>query len=405
MPKRNVMILDHYLMPYLIDPDNVRTFMDNRLIYFTKDEKTRRQNSQIWNYDVSEYLFAGYGMAQYQIRSLAVMGGVRIEHTNASYNGFRVLAEEVAGLESVMKTDAEPSHTHIFPNAQLRYYPGERSHVHLAYTKTIQRADFHALNPFELINTQELTVFRGNPGLEPVISHNFDFSVTHHFRNMGALNAGVFFKDLSNFVVLEQKEVPLQRGEMEAFDRIMADDENTIIISETSFANSGQGAQLYGVELWWHQNLDFLPGFLSNLGTFANYTWSQSTIDSERNDVTLAYQSPHAVNAALNYSQSRFFFQLAYHWTAEYLIQTGSQDLAPSISTTDPVFMDQYVNGWSDLSASFRFRISNQFRFWAYASNLLTRETTRYTHSRNLYPTNINSMTGRDVRVGISYNF
>jgi hypothetical protein len=99
-----------------------------------------------------------------------------------------------------------------------------------------------------------------------------------------------------------------------------------------------------------------------------------------------------------------FFSQISYHWTASYLSSLGSNGAAPSVHGQDSVYLDRYQDGWSDLTASFRFRISNQFRFWADASNLLGTERVLYQYSRQFYPTQIDYNGGRNFRIGIRYD-
>jgi len=176
---------------------------------------------------------------------------------------------------------------------------------------------------------------------------------------------------------------------------------------EGRFENNDETATLYGVEISWQQWLNFLPGVLSNLSVYGNYAWISSTynVDFREDEVALPGQSPHVVNAALTYDQGRFSTQVSYHWTSESLSLIGQdQFLPPSADTNTPIYRDRYVDSWSDVSFSFRFRIAEQFRFWADVYNLLNRERIAYEYDRVLYPVETEWIGGRTFQAGIRFD-
>lgn len=67
---------------------------------------------------------------------------------------------------------------------------------------------------------------------------------------------------------------------------------------------NGESAYVYGLEIAWQQKLDFLPGFWSDFGIYANYTYSKSEakviVPVERR-IALPMQTPHVYNVALSY--------------------------------------------------------------------------------------------------------
>ncbi len=307
-------------------------------------------------------------------------------------------------------TDTVRSHsrTDFFPNAQIAFAPRDLTRLRMAYSKTIERTAFEVLAPFEFVNRRDTLLFRGNPELDPVISNNLDLYLDHRLMDLGLFSVGVFYKDLSNFQIFEERRIEVLKGDYTGIDPLFENQDFTVLpVRERTFRNSDKSATLFGVELSWHQHYAFLPGFLGNFGTWINYTWSESIRETDREyDVALLYQSPHVVNGALDYTQGRFFTQVAYHWTAEML--SGLQQmptLAPSIDSTEGVFMDQYQDGWSDLSVTFRFRISDNFRFWADVSRLLGNErVAQYLYSRDLYPVMIDYTAGLRLEMGLRFD-
>ncbi len=381
--------LEHYLIPYTLDTENTRIFFHSSRPGFTKDVDLEHERSDIWNYQSNEQIYSGYGMSTLEAGRFTLLVGARLEHTGSSNEGNHVLINEDGEHVSTTPVSYDNSYTNLFPNAQLVFSTGSRSNVQLAWSQSIARPDFSLTAPFELVNARDSLVFRGNPELNPVTSDNLDLHFEYFYHNTGALSIGLFHKQLSGYVVERQQTIT--SGEYSGWQ-------------DRTFDNGDETATLYGVELSWQQNLAILPGFLRRLSTYANYTWTESAYEVGFRDgeVALPGQSPHVVNAALLYSQGRFSGQVAYHWTAVALSRLQENPvLMPSIDSGQLVYADSYLDGWTDVSASMRIRISSNFRFWADLYNLLNVERIQYDHTRDLYPREINLMGGRGFRAGI----
>jgi TonB-dependent receptor len=398
-------VLDQYHIPWMVDLDNLRDFFLINSAGMSKNREKMRKTSDYRNYKISENIYAGYSMVSFQAGRLSLSGGMRMEYTYLNNSGRLTEFDRFGRYEQTTSINRSHNHLDFFPNVRLGYDPGEQTRLQLGYYRSINRPSFQMLAPFELVNRQDTTLYRGNPSLEPVFAHHVDFQADHHLPGLGILSAGLFYMELDNFAVLEQQTIHVREGDFPGFDPMFDEQTTEIPVRGQTYQNSRQSATVYGMELSWQQNLAFLPGFLGNLGIYANYTWSHSVYKTDRSkDSTLPFQSPQVVNAALNYTHGRFFSQISYHWTASYLSSLGSNGAAPSVHGQDSVYLDRYQDGWSDLTASFRFRISNQFRFWADASNLLGTERVLYQYSRQFYPTQIDYNGGRNFRIGIRYD-
>ena len=67
-----------------------------------------------------------------------------------------------------------------------------------------------------------------------------------------------------------------------------------------------EGGELEGFEISYQQPLSFLPGFLSNLGVLANYTYVNSEIEYPDGTInTLSNLSKRAYNGTLYYEDDR----------------------------------------------------------------------------------------------------
>ncbi|MEX2603148.1 MAG: TonB-dependent receptor, partial [Gracilimonas sp.] len=362
-------------------------------------------DSHIRNYYADEQIYAGYGMLDIEYDPFTLMAGIRAEFSNMDYDGRKVEFNRFGQFDSVKNTSATNSYMNLFPNARLLYQINDQSEIHLAYSKTIRRPDFQMLNPFVLALPQDTLLYAGNTELDPLKADNFDLGWNYAFSNKGFISVNVFFKSLSDYIDLREDELTIQRDEYPVFNGLFEDGENQITIHQQKFQNSSNNATLYGVELAIQNELNFLPGVLSNLSAKANYTYSQAEFDGDRSETTaLPGQSPHVVNAAVNYKQDRFSAQLSYHWTAEMLtnLQETAQD-APSIGN-NPMYLDRYQDGYSDLSASLSYQLSDEVQLWANIYNLLFTEQIEYAENREFYPTSIYKREGIEFNAGVRFS-
>ena len=398
-------VFNNYNLPWLVTRNAVNSFFRNNIPTMGLNREAMHLASDPLNYQIIENIYSGYGMLDLNLGDFRLLGGVRLEHTFLKNDGRLTIMDRFGRYNSTEDTTRTHNQTNLFPNAQIIYTHENATRIHLAYSRTIERAAYHVLAPYEFVNRRDTVLIRGNMEIDPVSSDNFDLRLDHNFSRSGSFSLGLFYKKISNILVFEERVIQAKRGDFKGIDGMLAADADEIRVYESMFRNSDREATLYGFEVSWQHNLGFLPGFLSNMGTFVNYTWSDSDISTDREEgIPLAYQSPHVVNAALNYAIGRFFTQVSYHWTAEYLFSAGQSGLAPSVDRVNNVYLDQYQDGWSDLSASFRFRLARNFQIWADAKNLLTNETLYYTHSRSDYPTMVNLRPAREFRIGLRYD-
>jgi len=386
----SVLESDDYMIPWYIKPDNARRYFEYNLPSFRSETALQHENSDIWNYGALEGIYSGYGMFSWYIGLFNITGGARVEHTNAEYKGNNVLFNEIGFFDSTTDTTVNNSYTNLFPNLQLKIEPTEQSVIQAAYSRSIARQNFYDITPFRLVHHLNSTIFRGNPDLDPMISDNLDLLLGHNIGNMGHLNLGLFYKNISNFVIERIRTV-----EGGAFDGY----------TERTFEIGDETAQIFGIEAAWQQGFGFLPGILGNLGTYVNYTWSHSEFDAEfrDDDVRMPGQSPHVVNAALNYRQGRFTGQVAYHWTAESIVRLAEEP-TPAPSAGGQIYRDRYEDGARDLSVTARFRISDNFRLWADATNLLKDERIQFTRSRSMYPVETDFRRSSVFRIGLRFD-
>ncbi|MGJ8681462.1 TonB-dependent receptor [Paraglaciecola sp.] len=253
-------------------------------------------NSLGQSYVSEEDVLAVYGMVTMDIDNWHVVAGVRLEDTQFSTSGNRVelVVDEVADTETVGVTPlaVEKDYSHFMPNLNVRYDMNEQLVMRFAYTQTIARPTFEDAAAFQLIETEskdddgvieiERKAEVGNPELDPYESTNLDFSVEYYPGHIGVLSASIFYKDIDNFIVLQEVE---DNGQWDGFDEVLQ-------------KVNGGSASLQGFELAWTKNFD------SGLMLSANGTF----IDA---DDQLPQQADVVGNLMLGYENDNFSSRLS----------------------------------------------------------------------------------------------
>lgn len=156
----------------------------------------------------------------------------------------------------------------------------------------------------DLPNNQRWIV--GNIGLKPFIADQFDFGIEWYFDSNSMVSAGVFTKDVKNFVnVLNSTAAaaeipfPLTRPEEAANGWIVQQKEN------------GKDAMIQGLELQYQQY------FGNGFGSLINYTYTDSETDattfSDLNSV-MSDSSRHSYNLSGYYEDELVQLRLSYNW-------------------------------------------------------------------------------------------
>ena len=166
--------------------------------------------------------------------------------------------------------------------------------VRAAWTNTISRPNYFDLVPYRIVSHEDLVLETGNPDLDPTTAMNFDLMADRYFAGIGLVSAGLFYKDIDAFIFTYTR-------------RNAADPVTGTIFQAITQPLNGSNASLFGFEVAVQRRLDFLPGFLSGLGLYANYTRTASSIEGlnvegrEGEDLPLPGSAKHTVNTSLYY--------------------------------------------------------------------------------------------------------
>ena len=270
-------------------------------------------------WDATEDIAAFYGMADMKFGKVNFIGGARMEKTSSTYNSWAGAVEDAEDNEGTIQESlaayftaqkVTKEYTNVLPMAHVRYEVNDQALVRAAYTETIARADFAALVPF--IATDGDDAEAGNPELESAHSQNIDIMLEYYPAGLGVFSFGYFSKSIDNYIYTSTLQDVSIRGGSKVYD-------------EVSMPVNGENATLSGWEMNFVKNLDFLPGPLSNLSLYFNYTSTDSEADygGNREKSTFPGQAPSTGNLSFAYETSKLTARFSQSIADQYLVEVG----------------------------------------------------------------------------------
>lgn len=314
--------------------------------------------------DAHEDIYAGYGQYAATYGKLGILGGVRFEETRDRSQAY------AAGVDASGNNFANPistrhSYSNFFPSLQLRYELEPDLILRAAYSSTIARPGFNQANPALAIDLGAGIVTTGNASLKPATADSFDLSIEKYLPQGGILSAGLFDKEIANYIV------PIQTSQ--TFNNNLFLNANLAQpLRVFTYGNRGK-SHARGLEFNWSQRFHNLPGWLNGLGASANYTWVASRIEIRPGEYSLLPStSKNTWNAALFYKRAGFSFNLAAYSTSADLFSIGS-------NPSEDVYNAKRTS--MDFSAS--YELPQSWTIYFSARNLLDTPHTFYQGSPN----------------------
>lgn len=237
----------------------------NRVNAFTAQTISR---SIVGNsFDQIEKVSAGYLMNTTNLGKFRLVLGVRFENTgenNLGYDGQRN-----ANSLGTTPIRVQGSYLDVLPSASLRYSLTPSSAIRLVYGRGLSRPQFSDLIPFQTVASgggkAPSTVNQGNPNIRAEYADNIDLLYESSLPGTGLLQAGFFYKNLSNPIIPTQTLSPA--------DPVLTGDNNPFYLDRTINAGS---AYVYGFEIAFQQHFIHLPGALNGFGVSTNYGYTAS---------------------------------------------------------------------------------------------------------------------------------
>ena len=335
-----------------VDTQRLREFFRANGDNFGIDQTDFLLDSEGEDYSLEEDIYAGYIMGEATFGRLDLLGGVRVEATDIEQEGFRAIVNEDVndGIPTIEPFSAENDYIDFFPNLQGRYSIGDNWQLRASFTRTMGRPGFEDAGARQVVEIEggETVAEIGNPDLDPFYSNNFDLELSYFAGTaLGAASVGVFYKDIEDFFVTTDIA---GQAPFEAFDEVEA-------------VINGDQAEIYGIELSYVQEFNFLPGPWDGLLLIANYTWvdSEAEVPFRDSKIRLPQQSDDVANVALGYDKAGVSLRLALNHRGEYL-----DDIA---DPEDPT-QDEIVSAETRLDFTSEFQVTENVAALLNVSNI-----------------------------------
>ncbi|MET0937461.1 MAG: TonB-dependent receptor [Luteibacter sp.] len=217
----------------------------------------------------------------------------------------------------------------------------------------------------------------GAPGLKPFKADQYDLSLEYYYSDTGLLSAGVFYKDISTFIV-QQQSIENYGGTQFFINRKV----------------NGDSATVKGAEVLAQVPFTFLPDPLDGFGMIATYTYIDSSTpikDVTGSSLTFPGLSKNNINFIVYYEKGPFSARVAYNWRDQYLV--GLSAAATGI----------YNDKYKDLAASVSYNFTDKLSLQLQATNLLNSKQRTYDGFDEGLRTNV--IYGRNYMATVTWRF
>jgi TonB-dependent receptor len=350
---------------------------------FTYNFDKTRLRSDPSDYDAYERIYAGYLQNVINFGKFRIQTGVRFEDTVTS-NTANIVSLNNGAYVSTAPVKGGTDYLNILPSVQVQYLLTPNTNIRATFGKGIARPNISDTVPYEQSdpNASPKNVVLGNPLLRATRANNWDLLVEHYFQPLGILQAGFFYKDLSN---------PIYN--------------TTQLITSGLFTGyqlnqtiNGPNASITGFEAAWEQRLSRLPGLLSGVGVAANYSYTSSRVSfpagfsgGRTDHPSLLRQAPNTWNLGFTYDKARFSMRFGVsHNDAN--IFAYNYAASPGVSLNDPILGlkgptgDLYLYAHTQFDVQGSYRIGKGFRLIVSGLNL-SNEVFGFYQGSGIYPT------------------
>ncbi|OQB31459.1 MAG: Colicin I receptor precursor [Bacteroidetes bacterium ADurb.Bin174] len=322
-------------------------------------EKSRILEEDLANFDAKERVIGSYlRYDQRLIDKVDLVLGMRMEHTSLAYNAFQWDEDE----DAINPVKGDPSsYINLLPSVIAKWDVNDDFKIKAAWTNTLARPKYTDLTPRQSISFENERIEIGNPKLVPTKSMNFDLMM-EYYVNGGLFSAGVFYKDIQNFIVESRYD------NYEYMNRTWKEFRQPI---------NGGNADLLGFEVAMQQNLSFLPGFLRYFNVYTNYTYNHSAVKDfnyegrENEKLSLPGTPTHTLNAALGFNSRKFSARLSYNFASDFIDELG-----------ESAYQDVYYDKVNYLDFNANLSIGKYVNIFANVNNILNQPLRYYQGSQ-----------------------
>lgn len=330
---------------------------------------SRNAMEEAENYTGHETIHAAYLRYDQQFgERLKLIAGLRLEHTTFDYTGnaLNIDAEEehITSTPVTRRTDFD----NWLPSVLLKYEPVDNLVLRASFTTTLARPKFSQMVPGDRVNLHDEEYTMGNPDLRNTVSNNYDLMCEYYFKSIGLVSAGVYYKQISDFIVDAMVE-----------DQVIGGQE----FKELYKAVNAGDATLFGVEVAFQRDLGFISPALKNFGLYTNYTYNHSKVTRltdpifagrDDDEIQLPGTPAHTLNASLYFENKLLTATLSYNYASSFL---DNEEMGMT------AFTDRYYDSVNYLDANISVRATKNICIFAEVGNLLNQPLRYYQGTRD----------------------
>lgn len=360
----------------------------DNILGITYRDQTRPQNS----YTGFEQVSAFYMMGIFDItENFKTFAGARVEKTDYSVQSAAVNAEK--GMIDVVD---------VLPSLNFIYSVTQKSNFRISASQTLARPNIRELAPFASFDLLGGFPVIGNPDITRTNVTNLDFRYEIFPSASELIAFSAFYKDFKNPIVLELD---------------VASDQ-----PQYEYINTNSG-RLFGIELEFRKELDFISSRLDNFKFSTNFTYIYSRVDLSESEFetrsrldpsiksyrSFPSQSPYLINMMLIYENQNTGWDGTIYANAfgPRLTANGSgaaPDIFEIYGKLDDDRKLQSDTPVPDLNIKVRKTFINGLSASLSVSNLLDYSIIQYQEDNGEYFTNSALNPGRTVSLSFTYD-
>ncbi len=337
------------------------------------------------SYDGQQDITGVYGMIELPLtRRLLLITGARYERTDMSVHNLYDPADTLTGRykSGTIKEDD------WLPSMNIIYRLNDQTNFRVAYGRTLARPTMREFAPYRSENYGSgSSAVEGNANLERTLIDNWDLRAEVFPRPGEVLAVSAFYKALKNPIELELVGT------------------NQDVIRPNNLSNG----LIFGVELEFRKQLDFLGYKFRNFDFSGNVTLSHSEVDIPETEYLLDKarwpdagrtremygQAPYVINASLGYLHETTQTTVNLHYNRvgyRFAFSTGGG--IPNVFEKPRNMVDVIAS--QSLGAGLKLKLT--------AKNILNEDFERVYDYRGVeYPYNVHSL-GASVSLGMSWS-
>ncbi|MDH3814057.1 MAG: TonB-dependent receptor [Acidobacteriota bacterium] len=315
-------------------------------------EGEKNLEDDLVDYDITEDTFAAYVLGEFILgANTSFMGGVRVENTKDEYTAAELVVDEEGDPVGLTPVTGDKSYTEWLPQFHLVYKTGEGSQLRAAVTRSLARPNFEDMAPWRFVNDEDGEIEMGNPDLDVTTAWNLDLMWEKYLQPVGILSAGVFYKDLTDYIYIFQVDEVIDGEDY-----------------EVTQPRNGDKANLAGFEIAFQNQFSNWNGFWGGFGLYGNYTYVDSEAEyPDRESTTLPGQSKNIGNFALVYEKYGVTTRLSYNYNGKKLLEVGGD-----------IDEDIWVDDHAQLDFLFRVQVAKRWAIIFEAINITDEPYTAY---------------------------